>query len=70
LHSTLIDRVRAQVKDKRVLALVEAFIKEGVLTDLGDRQDTLTGTGGINVRSSVNRSTADAPADDPPATPP
>jgi RNA-directed DNA polymerase len=41
--------VRARVKDKRVLALVKAFLKAGVLTDLGDRRDTLTGTpqGGI-----------------------
>ncbi len=38
------ERVRARVKDKRVLALVKAFLKAGVLTDLGDQQDTLTGT--------------------------
>jgi RNA-directed DNA polymerase len=43
------DRVRARVKDKRVLALVKAFLKAGVLTELGERRDTLTGTpqGGI-----------------------
>jgi RNA-directed DNA polymerase len=38
------DRVRARVKDKRVVALVKAFLKAGVLTELGDQQDTLTGT--------------------------
>lgn len=43
------DRVRDRVKDKRVLALVKAFLKAGVLTEVGDREDTLTGTpqGGI-----------------------
>jgi RNA-directed DNA polymerase len=48
-HSALLDRVRARVKDKRVLALVKAFLKAGVLTEFGDRQDTHTGTpqGGI-----------------------
>ncbi|MEU3657491.1 reverse transcriptase domain-containing protein [Streptomyces sp. NPDC032161] len=43
------DRVRARVKDKRVLALVKAFLKAGLLTELGEYEDTLTGTpqGGI-----------------------
>ena len=42
-------RVRARVKDKRVLALVKAFLRAGVLTELGEHRDTLTGTpqGGI-----------------------
>jgi RNA-directed DNA polymerase len=43
-HSALMDRVRARVKDKRVLALVKAFLKAGILTELGEKQDTLTGT--------------------------
>jgi RNA-directed DNA polymerase len=48
-HAALMDRVRARIKDKRVLALVKAFLKAGVLTELGVRQDTITGTpqGGI-----------------------
>jgi RNA-directed DNA polymerase len=48
-HAALMDRVRSRVKDKRVLALVKAFLKAGVLTEGGDRQDTHTGTpqGGI-----------------------
>ena len=48
-HAALMDRVRARVKDKRVLALVKAFLKSGVLTEFGERRDTLTGTpqGGI-----------------------
>jgi RNA-directed DNA polymerase len=48
-HTALMDRVRAKVKDKRVLALVKAFLKAGILTELGDRRNTHTGTpqGGI-----------------------
>ena len=48
-HSHVMERVRARVKDKRVLALVKAFLKAGVLTELGEHRDTLTGTpqGGI-----------------------
>jgi RNA-directed DNA polymerase len=48
-HPAVMERVRARVKDKRVLALVKAFLKAGVLTELGEHRDTLTGTpqGGI-----------------------
>ena len=48
-HTALMDRVRTRVKDKRVLGLVKAFLKAGVLTERGDREDTHTGTpqGGI-----------------------
>jgi RNA-directed DNA polymerase len=48
-HVALMDRVRARVKDKRVLRLVKAFLKAGILTELGEHQDTGTGTpqGGI-----------------------
>jgi RNA-directed DNA polymerase len=48
-HSALLDRVRLRVTDKRVLGLVKAFLKAGVLTEGGDREDTHTGTpqGGI-----------------------
>jgi RNA-directed DNA polymerase len=44
-----VDRLRARIKDKRICTLVKAFLKSGVLTELGDREDTLTGTpqGGI-----------------------
>jgi RNA-directed DNA polymerase len=43
------DRMRARIKDRRVLGLVKAFLKAGILTELGERQDTRTGTpqGGI-----------------------
>ncbi|WP_456294352.1 hypothetical protein [Streptomyces mirabilis] len=48
-HAALMDRVRHRVKDKRVLTLVKAFLKAGVLTELGENKETLTGTpqGGI-----------------------
>ena len=48
-HAALMDRVRARVKDKRVLRLVKAFLKAGILTELGDFEDTGTCTpqGGI-----------------------
>ena len=37
-------RLRVRIKDKRICALVKAFLKSGVLTELGDREETLTGT--------------------------
>jgi RNA-directed DNA polymerase len=42
-------RVRGRITDKRVLALVKAFLKAGILTELGGHEDTHTGTpqGGI-----------------------
>jgi RNA-directed DNA polymerase len=43
-HLALMDRVRARVKDKRVLRLVKAFLKAGILTELGDYQNSYTGT--------------------------
>jgi RNA-directed DNA polymerase len=48
-HAALMDRIRARVADKRVLALVKAFLKAGLLTEAGQRQDSDTGTpqGGI-----------------------
>jgi RNA-directed DNA polymerase len=48
-HTALMDRLRARIKDKRVCAWVKAFLKSGIMTALGDREETLTGTpqGGI-----------------------
>jgi RNA-directed DNA polymerase len=43
-HSALMDRVRARVVDKRVLALVKAFLKAGIFTEDGALEDTDTGT--------------------------
>ena len=39
-HCALLDRVRARVGDKRVLALVKAFLKAGILTEDGLLKDT------------------------------
>src|ERR1019366_7569005 len=48
-HVALMDRFRARIKDKRICALVKAFLKAGVMTAIGDREDSLAGTpqGGI-----------------------
>ncbi len=48
-HSALMDRVRRRIGDKRVLALVKAFLKAGILTEEGTLARTEAGTpqGGI-----------------------
>jgi len=48
-HAALMERMRERVSDRRVLALVKAFLKSGVMTTTGNREETLTGTpqGGI-----------------------
>ena len=48
-HVALMEKVRSRIKDKRVLALVKSFLKAGLLTELGEYEDTHTGTpqGGI-----------------------
>ena len=48
-HTALMGRLRARVKDKRVCALVRAFLESGVMTQSGDREETPTGApqGGI-----------------------
>jgi len=48
-HPALMDRVRLRIKDKRVLLLVKAFLKSGIMTELGHFENTHTGTpqGGI-----------------------
>src|SRR6185437_8348228 len=43
-HSALMDRVRARVGDKRVLGLVKAFLKSGILGEDGQLRDTIAGT--------------------------
>jgi RNA-directed DNA polymerase len=43
-HPALMDRVRGRVGDKRVLALVKAFLKAGILTEERELKDTDTGT--------------------------
>src|SRR6266851_7991572 len=48
-HTALMGRLRARIKDKRVGGLVRAFLKSGIFTELGDLEESLTGTpqGGI-----------------------
>jgi RNA-directed DNA polymerase len=48
-HAALMGRVRRRVGDKRVLALVKAFLKAGILSEDGVERDTVTSTpqGGI-----------------------
>ena len=38
-HTALMDRVRLRINDKRVLSVVKAFLKAGILTELGELQD-------------------------------
>jgi RNA-directed DNA polymerase len=48
-HAALMNRLRRRVGDKRVLAVVKSFLKAGVMTTIGTREGTITGTpqGGI-----------------------
>jgi RNA-directed DNA polymerase len=43
-HPALMDRVRHRIGDKRVLALVKAFLKAGILTQDRQMRDTDIGT--------------------------
>ena len=43
-HTPLVERVRRRIKDKRVCALVMAFLKAGVMTTAGEREESFTGT--------------------------
>jgi RNA-directed DNA polymerase len=47
-HVPLMDRLRARIKDKRILALVKAFLKAGIMTPDGE-EESYSGTpqGGI-----------------------
>jgi RNA-directed DNA polymerase len=48
-HAAILGRVRRRVDDKRVLGLIKAFLKAGILTEQGSLERTLSGTpqGGI-----------------------
>ena len=48
-HSALVGRLRERIGDRRILALVKAFLKAGILGEDGIERDTSTGTpqGGI-----------------------
>jgi RNA-directed DNA polymerase len=48
-HSAILRRVRRRIADKRVLSLVKAFLRAGIMTEQAGLEDTVTGTpqGGI-----------------------
>jgi RNA-directed DNA polymerase len=48
-HAALMRRVRKRIEDRRVLALIKAFLRAGILTEHGDLNNAVTGTpqGGI-----------------------
>jgi RNA-directed DNA polymerase len=48
-HQVVLDRVRQRISDKKIVALVRAFLKAGVITELGQSLETDAGTpqGGI-----------------------
>ncbi|MCA1791196.1 MAG: group II intron reverse transcriptase/maturase [Thioalkalivibrio sp.] len=48
-HTALMGRVRDRIGDKRVLSLIKAFLRAGILSEDGVNRDTFTGTpqGGI-----------------------
>jgi len=48
-HAFLMERVRGRVADKRILGLVKAFLRAGILSEAGLNRNTITGTpqGGI-----------------------
>ena len=43
-HSAILDRVGRRIGDKRVLALVKAFLKAGIMAEDGQVRDATTGT--------------------------
>ena len=43
-HQALMTRLRVRIKDKRICALVRAFLKAGVMTAPGGREETPAGT--------------------------
>ena len=48
-HAAIVARVRRRIADKRVLALIKAFLKAGIMSEQGRLKGTVTGTpqGGI-----------------------
>ncbi|MET7729647.1 group II intron reverse transcriptase/maturase [Streptomyces mirabilis] len=48
-HTALMNLLRRRIKDKRICSTVKAFLKSGILTEVGNKEETQTGTpqGGI-----------------------
>ena len=63
-HPALMDRVRARVGDKRVLALVKAFLKAGVLDEDRVLRDTDAGTAQGSILSPLLSNVALSVLDD------
>ena len=54
-HVALMGRIRSRISDKRVLVLVKAFLKSGVMTTTGNQEETLTGTPQGGLCSAVHK---------------
>jgi RNA-directed DNA polymerase len=67
-HSALLERVRERIADKRVLALVKAFLTAGILTEDGAVRDTVTGTPQGGILSPLLRTAVGAGTATPPGT--
>ncbi|MEU1449252.1 group II intron reverse transcriptase/maturase [Streptomyces mirabilis] len=48
-HTALMNLLRRRIKDKHICSTVKAFLKSGILTEVGNKEETQTGTpqGGI-----------------------
>ena len=46
-HVPLMDRLRVRIKDRRILALVKAFLKAGIMTPDGEEESHPHPAGGI-----------------------
>jgi RNA-directed DNA polymerase len=59
-HVCILDRLRARVADKRVLGLVKAFLKAGILSRDGAMRHPITGTpqGGILTAPTQSRTSS------------
>jgi RNA-directed DNA polymerase len=60
-HAALMDRVRGRIKDKRVLRLITAFLKAGVLSQHGGFAASVTGTPQGGILSPLLANIASAP---------
>jgi RNA-directed DNA polymerase len=54
-HPALLDRIRQRISDKRVLALIEAFLKAGIFNQETGLRDSPAGALRVAVRREVAR---------------
>ena len=52
-HTALIGRLRVRIKDKRICGLGKAFLKSGIFTELGDREESLLPEGRGSILSPL-----------------